>query len=58
MKAPVGLGWVSSRPTNPFVVIADANGNAVAQAIGRSPEIAMENARFIVYAVNKQAGGQ
>ena len=52
MRAPLSFGWISGRPTNPFVVIADADGNAVAQAIGSTPVIAMENARAIIDAVN------
>jgi hypothetical protein len=54
MRAPLSLGWASSKITNPFVTIVDGDGNAVAQAIGLTLEAAMEHARIIVYAVNKQ----
>lgn len=52
MKAPLSLGWVSSS----FVVIADALGEAVAKAIGPTPEVALDNAMIIIQAVNTQAG--
>lgn len=55
MRTPVSLGWVSGKVSNPFVVISDADGHAVAQAIGVTAEVAMDNARIIVCAINKHA---
>lgn len=55
MRPPLSFGWVSSKVNSPFVVIVDADEQAVAQAIGITPEAAMKNARVIIYAVNKQA---
>lgn len=52
MQPPLSLGWVSGKLHNPFVVIADSTGNAVAQGIGHTPEEAMDNARSIVHTIN------
>ena len=55
MKLPFALGWISRNASNPFVVIADADGRAVAQALGLTQEVAMQNARVIIEALNASA---
>lgn len=57
LKPPLSLGWVSGKLLNPFVVIADATGSAVAQALGPTPEDALDTAKAIIYAVNTFALG-